>query len=76
MRNKSLERKIDGCYTRMLRRVKNINFQSHKTGTVHYNGRIPISLVIRQRRLRLAGHVIRGNEPATQLLFWEPQMPK
>ena len=66
--NKSLERKIDGCYTRMLRRVKNINRRSHTTNAVLYNERIPISQVIRQRRLRLAGHVIRGNEPATSFL--------
>ena len=60
----------------MLRRVKNINPRSHITNAVLYNGGIPISQVIRQRRLRLAGHVIRGNESATQLLFWEPQIPR
>ena len=24
----------------------------------------------------LAGHIIRGNEPATKLLFWEPETPR
>ena len=52
--NKSLERKIDGCYTRMLRRVKNINPQSHTSNRVLYNGRHPISHVVTQCRLRLA----------------------
>ena len=75
--NKSLERKIDGCYTRMLRRVKNINPQSHTSNRNPYNGRHPISHVVRhQHRIRLAGHIIRGNEPATKLLFWEPETPR
>ena len=74
--NKSLERKIDGCYTRMLRRVKNINPLSHTTNKVLYGGRPPISKVIQNRRLRLAGHVVRGSEPATNLLFWEPEKPR
>ena len=74
--NKSLERKIDGSYTRMLRRVKNINPLSHTTNRALYGKRPPISKVIQNRRLRLAGHVARGNEPATKLLFWEPEKPK
>ena len=74
--NKSLERKIDGSYTRMLRRVKNIHPLSHTTNRVLYGGRPPISKVIQNRRLRLAGHVARGNEPATKLLFWEPEKPR
>ena len=43
--NKSLERKIDGCYTKMLRRVKNSNPQSHVFNRILYNDRHPISQV-------------------------------
>ena len=73
--NKSVE-KIDGCYTIMLRRVKNINPQSHTSNRALYNGRQPISHAVRQRHLRLADHIIRENEPDTKLLFRNLKPPE
>ena len=32
----------------------------------------PVSTTIRKRRLALAGHVARREEPASQLLMWSP----
>ena len=68
----ALTKKLDGAYTRMLRRVKNINANAHLTNKILY-GRLPkISSLIQKRRLQLAGHVIRGNEPAMKLVLWDP----
>ena len=69
---KSLEKSLDGTYTRMLRRVQNISWRDHVSNCTLYGKLKPISSIIRQRRLKLAGHVSRHNEPATQVLLWEP----
>ena len=68
----ALTKKLDGAYTRMLRRVKNINTDARVSNEILY-GRLPkLSSLIQKRRLQLAGHVIRGNEPATKLILWDP----
>ena len=70
---KTAEKKIDGTYTRMLRVVKNISWRARMTNRQLY-GQIPkISATIRRRRLALAGHVSRHDEPAGRLLFWSPE---
>lgn len=35
-----------------------------------------ISATIKRRRLTLAGHVSRHNEPAGSLIFWSPEEPR
>ena len=66
-------KKIDGTYTRMLRRVKNVSWRDRLTNAQLY-GQIPKpSTSIKKRRLALAGHVARHNEPANKLLFWTPE---
>ena len=73
---KTSEKKIDGTYTRMLRVVKNISWRALMTNRQLY-GQIPkISAIIRRRRLALAGHVSRHDEPAGRLLFWSPEEPR
>ena len=40
-------------------------------------GPIPkLSATIKRRRLTLAGHVSRHNEPAGSLIFWSPEEPR
>ena len=73
---KTAEKKIDGTYTRMLRVAKNISWRARMTNRQLY-GQIPkISATIRRRRLALAGHVSRHDEPAGRLLFWSPEEPR
>ena len=68
----TLSKKLDGVYTRMLRKVKNIQPTAHITNKALYGNLPKLSSLIQKRRLQLAGHVIRGNEPATKLLLWDP----
>ena len=71
---KSLTKTIDGTYTRMLRRIYNISWESHPTNKFLY-GKLPkISSVIKRKRLALAGHIYRHNEPAAKVLLWSPDV--
>eukprot|EP00058_Branchiostoma_floridae_P025155 XP_002610645.1 hypothetical protein BRAFLDRAFT_65836 [Branchiostoma floridae] len=46
--------------------------KSHTTNTQLYNGLPRITRVIRDRRLALAGHVMRHDEMAGRVLLWRP----
>ena len=70
--SKSLAKSLDGKYTRMLRIVLNVP-PNTRISNKHLYGKLqPISCIVRKRRLALAGHVARRNEPASQLLLWSP----
>ena len=56
----------------MLRVVYNVSWKQHLTNKSLY-GKLPkISSVVKYRRLALAGHVYRHEEPAPKLLLWTP----
>ena len=68
------ETRLDGCYTRMLRKVLNVTWQDRIPNEVLYGGLPPLTTKIRTRRLRLAGHCIRHDDVAAHsLVLWEPQ---
>ena len=69
----TMEKEIDGCYTRLLRHALNIHWTQHITNINLYHDIPKISSTIRQRRLRFAGHCYRAtNENAHQVFFWNP----
>ena len=71
--NKSMQRKIDGCYTRMLRMALGISWQAKVSNVDLYQKLQPVSQTIRERRLRLSGHLVRhDDELAHNLVLWEP----
>lgn len=71
--NPTLEKSLDGCYTRMLRAVLNISKSAHVTNKILYEGVPRVSNKIAVRRMRLAGHCRRHRElPASKLVLWEP----
>ena len=55
---KAMEKRLDGNYTRLLRKVQDITWKERKTNKELYGHLYPISNVIRTRRLRFIGHVI------------------
>ena len=70
----TMRKKIDGCYTRLLRMATNISWKDTFINTQLYRGMPNISEVITHRRLRLAGHCIRNTyELAHNLLLWNPK---
>ena len=69
-----LQSKIDGCYTKMLRRVLNMRWQDHPTNENLYQDLPKLSQKIKLRRLKFAGHCARASDqPISNLLFWTPQ---
>ena len=70
-----MEIKIDGLYTKLLRRVLNISWRDHVSNRELYGNLPLLSSTIRQRRLRFAGHCFRAeNQLVTNLLFWSPNL--
>ena len=66
----TLQKSLDGCYTRMLRAVLNVDQNIHITNEDLY-GQLPRKKVA-ARRMRLAGHCHRHRElPASRLDLWE-----
>ena len=69
----SLKKRIDGCYTRMLRMALNVDWRLHKTNKEVYGTLPRATMKIQDRRMRLAGHIQRHNELlAHHTLLWEP----
>ena len=69
----SLEKSLNGCYTRMLRAVFNVSWRDHVTNQQLYGSIPQISEKIRARRLQLAGHCYRHPDlPAHDVLLWQP----
>ena len=69
----AMEKALDGCYTRMLRRVINTHWSVHMTNEELYGSIPKVSNKIASRRLQLAGHCYRHPELSTQkLILWEP----
>ena len=70
----SLEKKIDGTYTRMLRAITNKSCRDHLTNEQLYCNIPNISKSICMQRLRFAGHYWKSqDEIASDLVLWQPQ---
>ena len=71
------EKRLDGTYTRMLRKVLNISWKDKITNRELYGEAEKLSTIIQRRRLQLAGHVYRDeNSPARHLVTWIPKHGK
>jgi len=69
-----MERALNGCYTRMLRKALNVPWQTHTTNKDLYGSLRPISARLRTRRLKLAGHCIQKDDEAVgKVLLWQPK---
>ena len=68
-----LQKSLDGTYTRMLRRVHGIRWESHTTNAELYGSVPRVSSKIASRRMQLAGHCYRHPELcASNLVLWQP----
>ena len=74
---KELEKKLDGCYTRLLRYVLGYTWKDHINNETLYDDLPKLSAKIQQRRLKLVGHCLRHTEEmAHNLVFWTPMHGK
>ena len=70
----TMRKKIDGCYTKLLRMATHISWKDKVTNTQLYRGMPKITEVIKQRRLRLEGHCLRHTEELSHnLILWKPK---
>ena len=70
--NKSLEKQLNGCYTRLLRIVFNVHWKEHVTNEELYGTMMRVTDKIQERRMRFAGHNIReAGTPLSKLILWE-----
>ena len=71
--NSRLHKRLDGCYTNLLKRIQNISWKVHPTLQQIY-GNIPkISNQLIERRTRFAGHCFRSeDEIISSVLLWKP----
>ena len=71
--SKLQEKRLDGTYTRLLMRVKNLSWKNHPTLNIIYGDSPKISDVLRKRRTQFAGHCYRAkNEVISSLMLWKP----
>ena len=69
----SMEKSLDGCYTRMLRTAFDISRRDRVTNNELYQGIPKVTDKIRSRRLLFVGHCFRHPElPVHQVLLWHP----
>ena len=72
---KQFEKRINGCYTRMLRMALNVSWKQKLTNKALYGNLPLVTDKIRCRRMRIAGHCARHQEEvAHDLLLWSPTM--
>lgn len=71
---KTLAKRIDGNYTCVLGAAQNVSWKSHVTKQRLYNGLPRIFTVICNHRLALAGHVMRNDKIAREVLLWQPDV--
>ena len=72
--SKTLEKKLNECYTCMLRMCLNVSWQQKLTNDQLYGDLPPVSHKVAIRRMRLAGHCARHPElVASSLILWEPK---
>ena len=72
---KKQEKQLDGTYTRLLRRIKNLSWRDHPTKATIYGSLKPISALSRTRRVQFAGHCFRASkEIISSLLLWKPKL--
>ena len=63
----------DGCYTRLLMMVLELNWKDHPIRVEIYGSFPRVSKVVRERRLNFAAHCSRRqNELVSELIFWMP----
>ena len=74
---KSLEKIIDGTYTRLLRTVFNLSWSDHLTNRELYGNLPKVTEKIKERRQKLARHFARHSEEvASNLVLWKPSHGK
>lgn len=72
--SRKMEKELDGTYTRLLRRVKNLSWRDHPNKNQIYGSIKPPSLLLKAKRAQFAGHCHRASsEIISSILLWKPR---
>ena len=72
--SRKIEQRLDGTYTCLLMRAKNLSWKAHPTKKQIYGKLLPPSTLLRARRAQFAGHCLRADkEVISSLLLWSPR---
>ena len=70
-------KRLDRCYTNLLRRVQNISLRQHFTLSQIYGDLQPLSVTLAMRRAQFAGHAFHAKgEIVSDLLLWKASTGK
>jgi hypothetical protein len=67
----TLSRKLNGCYTKLLRYALNCKWGDYIPNNILYNCREFVSMRLLEKQLSFAGHCIRSKQPISELLLWD-----
>ena len=68
------QKHLDGTFTRLLMRVKNLSWKRHPTKKQIYGKLPPVSQLVRKRRVQFAGHCFRASEEmVSSFILWKPE---
>ena len=71
--NARMQKRLDGCYTNLLRKAQNMSWKNHHTLEEIYGSVPKISGQLAERRARFAGHCFRAkDEMISDLILWNP----
>jgi len=71
--SETFEKRLNGCYTKLLRYALNIKWTQHISNVNLYQDVPLVGDKIRYRRLQFAGHCLRANDQLiSDLIFWDP----
>ena len=71
--SRQLEKRLDGTYTRLLMRAKNLYWKRHPSISQIYGSLPRVSTLVKSRRVQFAGHCFRADsEVISSLLLWKP----
>ena len=67
-----IQKRLDGCYTNLLRRAQNLSWKNHRILEQIYRSIPKIPERLAQRRARFAGHCFRAkDEVISDLILWK-----
>ena len=70
------QQRLDGCYTRLLRRVLNLSWRNHPTLETIYGDLPRVSNLVCKRRVQFAGHCARAtDELVSSFVLWRHPSP-
>ena len=67
----TLEKRLDGCYTKLLRYALGFKWDDYISNDKLYGKLLRVSSRLLEKQLIFAGHCVRSDQPVSDLVFWD-----